>query len=74
MIFPQVIEDIILDYCYQMKHKEKFQPTIQAINKINYTTGTFNDFELYLAISASILGRQKNKKCKGTPEFFIYAS
>lgn len=48
MIFPQVIEDIILDYCYQMKHKEKFQPTVQAINKINYTTGTFHDGELYL--------------------------
>jgi hypothetical protein len=49
-IFPKVIEDIILDYCYQMKHKEKFQPTIQAINKINYTSGTFNHGELYLTI------------------------
>jgi len=48
MIFPQVIEDIIFDYKNQMEHKEKFQSTVQAINKINYTTGTFNDGELYL--------------------------
>lgn len=37
-----------MDFCYQMEHKEKFQSTVQAINKINYTTGTFNDGELYL--------------------------
>jgi hypothetical protein len=47
-IFPQVIEEIIMDYKYQMDHKEKFQSTVQAINKINYTTGTFHDGELYL--------------------------
>ena len=47
-IFPQVIEDIIFNYKNQMEHKEKFQSTVQAINKINYITGTFNDGELYL--------------------------
>ena len=31
-----------------MEHKEKFQSTVQAIDKINYTTGIFQDGELYL--------------------------
>jgi hypothetical protein len=48
-IFPKVIENIIMDFCYQMEHKEKFQSTIQEINKINYTTGQYDEDELILS-------------------------
>ena len=47
-LLPKVIEDIIFDYQFQMEHKEKFQATIKAINEINYTTGVYNNGEIYL--------------------------
>jgi len=46
---PKVLEEIIIDYKNQMDHKEKFQPTINMINDIEYTTGEYDNGELLLS-------------------------
>ena len=35
-MLPKVLEDIIMVFCYQMEHKEKFEKSLEEIKSITY--------------------------------------
>ena len=44
---PEELENIIMDYKYQMEHQQRFQLTLDEINQISYTMNGYDSWRSY---------------------------
>ena len=61
---PKVLEDIILDYKYQLEHYEKFEAVLLQIERIGYNSNPIDNCMSYRIENGNILKTYHIKFCK----------